>query len=269
MPWPQAPNWIRGQHGHNYLLLAALDSGAHATAFSCQRDDGYLFVAKYFRPGEQVVPNRARKKLRGMSPEQQAWIAEAAVMVALRQMSDEAHENLVSLVDYVKDRGFWLIVEYCDAPLDFLISRDLWHGPRLFPPLAQGVLFALEAMHNGGFVHLDLHLKNVFLSDLEARLDPKSVVFKLGDFGRSRHWNYNVGDRSDLIAIDLRDAATVLVQAWYGSGRVLKEKGLKGALGGLPKALREPLSRALRGELKADTSALDLWLALKGTKPLP
>jgi len=48
--------------------------------------------------------------------------------------------------------------------------------------LAAGIIFAVASMHAAGLVHLDLHLKNIFLHVCEQN----ECCCRLGDFGTTR-----------------------------------------------------------------------------------
>jgi serine/threonine protein kinase len=262
--WLVPPCSIHGPEGRDYQLLDSHgDPGSHGTAFVCVHDGG-VYVAKLFRPGAQVVPASVRRRLhrRGLTPEQQASMAEAAVMIAL-QTSYVPLDHLVRIVDRFEDRGLsWLILAYCDWSLDRAITLEVWDGPRYFHRLAQGLLYALDALHNAGYVHRDVILENVFVSNLDRCLEPECFDFKLGDFGHVRQWNYHGREKSKDIAKDLHAASTVLIKAWYGSASVFTELGSEATILGLPAGIRAPLRRAQRRELKTDCSAADLLVAL-------
>jgi serine/threonine protein kinase len=80
-------------------------------------------------------------------------------------------------------------VERCGGSLSDLFTTPGYDGESWLVPIARCVLQGIAYMHDAGYVHKDIHLRNVFWTYLRNELSPEhspSVSFKIGDLGIAR-----------------------------------------------------------------------------------
>lgn len=157
-----------------YMIGAALDSGSFGQVYECTDAWQRPLVAKVIKPSEDWQNTEART------------VSEAVAMAIAR-----CPETVHVYDTFVYRGAFYIISERCDVTV-----RDLLNNPRVTPsfflkPLAKCILSALEALHQNGIAHCDVHAGNVFIKFIPDAIDPddfdRSVLsFKLGDFGCAR-----------------------------------------------------------------------------------
>jgi serine/threonine-protein kinase len=123
---------------------------------------------------------------RGLTYEQvrKNWEREISSLLTLR------HPNITYVYDAFEFTDtFHIVVERCHGSLSDLFTVSSYDGYQWLYPIARCVLQGLGYMHDNGYVHKDIHMRNVFWMYLRNELLPsnsQSVGFKIGDLGIAR-----------------------------------------------------------------------------------
>lgn len=170
---PPQPGTAIYRGNQRYLIGEALGGGHFGTVYSCSDDWGNELVAKVLSPMGSYDEVKER------------WLDEAAKLIQLR------HPNVTYIHDVFEyEETFYIVMERCASTLHDLIEYTSGYDGRVWlMPVARCVLQAVEFMHGWGYVHKDLHGKNVFTSlipDELLKADAYAMTFKVGDFGISR-----------------------------------------------------------------------------------
>ncbi len=156
-----------------YVIGKFLGKGSFGQTYECHDEWDNPLVAKI------IVPSgRPYKKVL------EDWSEELYKLKKLR------HPCITYVYEAFEYRDtFYLIIERCSIPLASLYGLNGFNGSLWVSPVAQGVLQALQYMHDQDYVHKDVHPGNVFAAGIRDKLipdrKPQSVV-KLGDLGISR-----------------------------------------------------------------------------------
>lgn len=157
----------------NYYIGNQIGQGAFGAVFECTDDWSNRLVAKVVLP-----QNRSYEQVR------EEWLHEFQNLVQLR------HPNITFIHQAFEYRDtFYLVVERCDMMLEQLITGPGMKGDIWLPYVARDILHALDYIHNHGYVHKDLHPRNIFVShhyDFMVPTKPPVWSFKIGDLGISR-----------------------------------------------------------------------------------
>jgi serine/threonine-protein kinase len=84
---------------------------------------------------------------------------------------------------------FHIVMERCGGSVTDLFSLPDFDGDDWLLPIARCMLQAIGYIHDHGYVHKDIHLRNIFWTYVRNELMPEnsqSVTFKVGDLGVSR-----------------------------------------------------------------------------------
>lgn len=156
--------------GTGYRALALIGGGAHSL----------VYRAEHIKLESIVVVKIMRQALADAPAVAERMRVEAQTLARI------AHDNVVSVVDFgVVQRRPFLV-------MDYLIGRTLREelaARRQLPvaevvDLARQMLAGLQAVHDGGLVHRDLHPGNVYLCETElGSLAGERRTVKLLDFG--------------------------------------------------------------------------------------
>lgn len=157
-----------------YVIGEALGTGSFGSVYACGDEWGNQLVAKVLVPQNQSYEEvRVR------------WLDEADKLMRLR------HPNTTYIYDICEHKDtFYIIMERCAWTLhDIITLTPGYDGSVWLMPIARCILQAVHFMHANGYVHKDLHHKNIFTSLIPNELvksHPPAMVFKVGDFGISR-----------------------------------------------------------------------------------
>lgn len=170
--WPFSGEIIR--HGKNaYVVGEALGYGTYGTTFACTDQWSNGLVLKVLVPHHQTY-EQVREN----------WQREIASLFSLR------HPNITYVYDaFERDKTFHIVVERCGGSISTLFSVPDYDGQAWILPIARCMLQAVAFIHDHGFVHKDIHLRNVFWTYVRDELmtsPTQSVTFKVGDLGISR-----------------------------------------------------------------------------------
>lgn len=176
--WP-TPGEVITNGANQYLVGEVLGRGGYATTFACSDQWQNALVLKVIAPQgytyEQV---------------QHVFQRELTNLVRLR------HPNITYVFDaFELSRTFHIVMERCDATIENLFMIPNYDGYAWVYPIARCVLQGIGYMHDNGYVHKDMHLRNIFWQRVRNELTPsdsQSVTFKIGDLGISRlEWEIN------------------------------------------------------------------------------
>ncbi|MCU0872081.1 MAG: protein kinase [Pirellulaceae bacterium] len=170
--WPVPGEIIT--HGKNaYAVGEALGRGTYGATFACTDQWSNNLVVKVLVPHRQTY-EQVRVN----------WQREIASLFTLR------HPNITYVHDaFERDKTFHIVVERCGGSISTLFSIADYDGFDWIPPIARCLLQAIAFIHDHGYVHKDIHLRNVFWTYVrdELMISPtQSVTFKVGDLGVSR-----------------------------------------------------------------------------------
>jgi serine/threonine-protein kinase len=213
-----------------------------------------------------------------------SWEREISSLLTLR------HPNITYVYDaFELAYTFHIVVERCGGSLSDLFATPNYSGDEWLLPIARCVLQGIGYMHDNGYVHKDIHLRNVFWTYLRNELLPsnsQSVSFKIGDLGIARlasdvdvyrptvPWMYapEAIDPATFgppgYATDLYNVGLVLLAVALGTEPSFTQAEiLAGAPARLAAQLRPPLgaaiARALAPHVQTRTrSAFEFWCDL-------
>lgn len=170
--WPQTGEVI--EHGPNrYLIGEALGRGSYGATYACTDQWHNSLVVKVLIPNQQTY-EQVRVN----------WQREITSLLTLR------HPNITYVYDaFELSHTFHIVMERCGGSVTALFSLPDYDGDDWLLPIARCLLQAIGYMHDHGYVHKDIHLRNLFWTYVRNELMPhnsQSVTFKIGDLGVSR-----------------------------------------------------------------------------------
>jgi serine/threonine protein kinase len=162
------------EHGSNrYLIGEALGRGSYGATYACTDQWSNSLVVKVLIPNQQTY-EQVRLN----------WHREITSLLTLR------HPNITYVYDaFELSHTFHIVMERCGGSVTTLFSLPDYDGDDWLLPIARCMLQAIGYMHDHGYVHKDIHLRNLFWTYLRNELMPhysQSVTFKIGDLGVSR-----------------------------------------------------------------------------------
>lgn len=177
---PATPGQVIPYGDKSYYIGQLIGRGYFGTVYECLDDWGNELVAK------TLVPNTEKTQ----EAQRASWLDELHKLVTLR------HPRITYLYDAFEFQGtYYLIIERCTYTLTSVITsaasqiNPLDVGKLWIPHIARDILQALYYMHSAGYVHKDIHAKNIFIKQERDTIAPhKEPVwsFKVGDLGISR-----------------------------------------------------------------------------------
>jgi serine/threonine protein kinase len=173
--WPQTGEVIC--HGQNrYLIGEALGRGSYGATYACTDQWSNSLVVKV------LIPNRQTYEQVRLN-----WHREIHSLLTLR------HPNITYVHDaFELAHTFHIVMERCGGSVSSLFTLPDFDGYDWVLPIARCMLQAIGYMHEHGYVHKDIHLRNLFWTYVRNELVPgdhdssQSVTFKIGDLGVSR-----------------------------------------------------------------------------------
>ncbi len=170
--WPQAGEVIC--HGQNrYRIGEALGRGSYGATYACTDQWDNALVVKVLIPNRQTYEQV-----------QIDWRREIHSLLTLR------HPNITYVYDaFELLRTFHIVMERCGGSVSRLFTLPDYDGYNWVLPIGRCLLQAIGYMHDQGYVHKDIHLRNLFWTYVRNELTPESsqsVTFKVGDLGVSR-----------------------------------------------------------------------------------
>ncbi|MCJ0884307.1 protein kinase [Vibrio sp. CCB-PB317] len=263
----------------NYFIGQVLGHGNFGVVYECSDEWNNRLVAKVLSPN-----NKPYEQVR------YEWEKE------LNHLKNLRHPNITFMHQAFEYRDtFYIIVERCEITLMQLISQYGFNGNIWFPYIARDILHGLDFIHSHGYVHKDLHMENIFVSNQYDLMAPhKAPVwsFKIADFGITNLEGF-VRQPNTLLAqwmlapevlnsqsfglvgrtMDIYHVALMLLQVLVGKPLDFSNADV---LEGLPRQTAESLnspysyalSRALRRHVNARTSsAIEMWRDIKRSIP--
>jgi serine/threonine protein kinase len=157
--------------GRRYYLGQQFATGFFGAIYECTDDWGNHLVAKILLPHSRPYED-VRK----------SWERELANLVNLR------HPNITYIHDAFEcNDTFYLIIERCTYNLEDLINWPDLQPELWIKPVSKSVLQAVHFIHGSGYVHKDIHPRNVFTRHIRSEMGTEmSTTFKIGDLGISR-----------------------------------------------------------------------------------
>jgi serine/threonine-protein kinase len=170
--WP-TPGEVLTHRDNRYVVGEVLGQGGYGTAYACRDQWDNSLVLKVLVPRQQTY-----EQVRA------SWEREISSLLTLR------HPNITYVYDaFELAYTFHIVVERCGGSLSDLFTTPNYSGDEWLLPIARCVLQGIGYMHDNGYVHKDVHLRNVFWTYLRNELLPsnsQSVSFKIGDLGIAR-----------------------------------------------------------------------------------
>lgn len=159
--------------GHYYFVGEELGKGAFGVVYECTDEWSNELVAKILIPR-----NKSYEEIR------ENWASELTKLRELR------HPNITYIhAAFEYKDTFYLILERCSFTLDVLINYKDLTPDRWIPWVARDILQGLEYIHANGYIHKDIHVGNVHVSQSFDRMVPSRDPvwsFKIADLGISR-----------------------------------------------------------------------------------
>jgi serine/threonine-protein kinase len=161
-------------HGKNvYTIGEPLGRGSYGTTYACTDQWQNALVVKVLVPFRQTY-----EQVRD------SWKREIDSLFTLR------HPNITYVYDaFELHHTFHIVMERCAGSLSSLFVIDGYDGYEWVLPIARCMLQGVAFMHERGYVHKDIHLRNVFWTYVRSELmsgQSQAVTFKVGDLGVTR-----------------------------------------------------------------------------------
>jgi serine/threonine-protein kinase len=178
---PSSPTLIRCpvpgetiRHGKNvYRIGEVLGRGSYGVTYAGLDQWENALVIKVLVPEGQTY-DQVRHN----------WHREITSLFRLR------HPNITFVYDaFELAHTFHIVMERCGGSITQLFTIDDYNGYDWWRPIARCLLQGIGFMHDHGYVHKDIHLRNVFWTYVRNELTPgnrQSVTFKIGDLGIAR-----------------------------------------------------------------------------------
>mmetsp|Transcript_6084 Transcript_6084/g.12743 ORF Transcript_6084/g.12743 Transcript_6084/m.12743 type:complete len:510 (-) Transcript_6084:139-1668(-) len=150
-----------------FSLTRQLGRGAYATVWKATRKkDGKVVAVKHLN----ACPDS---------------LEECKNLPEIKALSKIIHPNVISLLQVVRQQELFLVFEFCDFDLNLAVVSYRDDGLTSMDEAVcrwtmRQLLAGLQAIHKGGFVHLDLKPENVMVVFGAAE-----VVLKIADFGQA------------------------------------------------------------------------------------
>lgn len=264
-------------NGINYFIGQVLGNGSFGVVYECLDEWNNRLVAKVLSPNDKPY-EQVRYE----------WEKE------LNHLKNLRHPNITYIHQAFECRDtFYIIIERCEITLKQLTSQYGFNGSLWLPYIARDILHGLDFIHSHGYVHKDLHLENIFLSNQYDLLFPYKVPvssFKIADFGITNLEGF-VRQPNTLLAqwmlapealnsqsfglvgrkMDIYHVALILLQVLMGNQINFSNEEI---LAGLPRKTAESLnspysyvlSKALRRHVDTRTSsAIEMWRDIKSS----
>lgn len=170
--WPTSGEVIA--NGKNrYIIGEQLGEGSYGATFAGTDQWRNWLVIKVLIPRGQTY-DQVRNN----------WQREITSLFSLR------HPNITYVYDaFEMDQTFHIVMERCGGSLSQLFTTPEYDGDDWLLPIARCLLQGIGYMHDNGYIHKDIHLRNVFWTYVRNELMPhhsESVTFKIGDLGITR-----------------------------------------------------------------------------------
>ncbi|EOX4959886.1 serine/threonine protein kinase [Vibrio alginolyticus] len=266
-------------NGVNYYIGQQIGEGSFGVVYECSDEWNNRLVAKVLSP-----KNRSYEQVK------YEWEKELNHLKTLR------HPNVTFIHQAFECRDtFYIVTERCEFTLGQLIARPGFDGHLWFPHIARDMLHGLDFIHSHGYVHKDLHLENIFVSNTYDLMVPtKAPVwsFKIADFGIANLEGF-IRQPNTLLAqwmlapevldsqsfgsvgrsMDIYHAGLMLLQILVGQPLNFSNNDI---LAGMPRQMAErlnspysyALSKALRRHVRDRTqSAVEMWRDIKAALP--
>jgi len=275
---PPAPGTIVHSERNAYRIGAPLGQGAFGMVYECQDVWDNALVAKVLTPTGTY--EEVRRK----------WLDESQKLVNFR------HPHITFVYDvFEHDNTFYIVMERCSGTLEDLWQTPGFQGENWVMPVARCVLQAVQFIHDWGYVHKDLHARNILRALIHDEVSPEKppiLTFKVADVGISRveseidhfhtalaQWMLppeflwpqefgSVGKGTDLYHVGLLLLTLVL---GYTPSFTL-EHLLAGEPRNVAERLKSPFAPAIahalrRHVVQRPASARELWCELKAAGP--
>lgn len=102
------------------------------------------------------------------------------------------HKNVVNLLDFNfcrEDREIWILMDYLSSDLGKFFSANKDNpsimNERFLKNISHQILEGVNYLHENSIIHRDLKLENILY-------DEQNNVAKIGDFGLSRQYDYDI-----------------------------------------------------------------------------
>lgn len=266
--------------GTTYHIGEYVGAGNFGVVWGCTDPFGTELVIKLLKPLQPI------ERLREHA------LAEVQKAFHLR------HPNITYVYDYFEYRDtLHIVYERCGQPISSLFNVPNYNGALWVTAIARCVLRALAFMHVNGFVHQDLHMRNVLVGWIKDELIPEHasvLTFKVADLGLAKlahemdakntvlaDWirapeiidvdTYGPPDRR----MDLYHAGLLLLQILAGRElRFTREQVMAGLPRELAEQLPPPYGQAIGVALRRHATArygdaLAFWQALNPAPPPP
>jgi serine/threonine-protein kinase len=162
------------ENGRNrYRIGEVLGRGSYGVTYAGADQWDNALVIKILVPQGQTYQQVRRN-----------WEREISTLFQLR------HPNITYVFDaFELAHTFHIVMERCGGSITSLLTIEDFNGYDWIYPIARCMLQGVGYMHDNGYVHKDIHLRNVFWAYVRNELTPwnsQSMTFKIGDLGISR-----------------------------------------------------------------------------------
>lgn len=158
--------------GNTYTIGHKVADGFYGDVYHCDDSWGEQLVAKVLKP----VGSSDQTRLNAI--------------YELQRLRDLRHPQITYLYDAFEFRGAcYLIMERCGMTVESLIEIQDFNGMLWLEPMARCLLRAVQWIHLNGFVHQDIHTRNVLVAFARDELSPASLgslSFKVADLGLAK-----------------------------------------------------------------------------------
>lgn len=171
-PPSQGEQIISQVTGNAYTIGSLVARGFYGDVYHCDDSWGEELAVKVLRPVASIEQTRKD------------------AVTELQRLYQLRHPQITYLYEAFEFRGAcYLVLERCGMSLDGLFDLNNFSGEVWLEAVARCVLRAVKWIHLNGFVHQDIHLRNVlvaFARDEMTPNSPGSISFKVADLGLAK-----------------------------------------------------------------------------------
>lgn len=155
-----------------YTVGAIINSGFYGIVYNCWDSWGNDLALKILKPQKSFSELKI--------DHQEEYI----------KLSFFRHPNITYVYDAFERKGlFYIIMERCTGTISDLLDIPKVNAKILLRHFSHSVLQAIHFIHTWNYVHLDLHIGNIFYTFVRDEVLPEDVkvlIFKVGDLGVSQ-----------------------------------------------------------------------------------
>ena len=157
------------------------------------KEDSYYFALKISKKWQESKKGKKTEKEEAKHSKEiphEINFVELRELTILKKLSRLNHINVLHMIDYkLEPTETWILMEYIHTDLNkfFYSNKDNPNvmNEMFFKNIAYQIISGINHLHSQQIIHRDIKLDNILYDD-------KKNIAKIGDFGLSRIFDYNL-----------------------------------------------------------------------------